>query len=340
MAKATKVRGAGELADAAAEGNLVIELDDLRGFVEIAEHRSIQAAARRRGRSRATYVRLLARLERVFEVDALLERAPGQRHGLLTPSGAELLRRARAVLRTWDEWRVATRDALAGRRGALRIGALPGSFDLIAEALTDLRAAHPSLVLRVAEYDDEHLVEAIRDGEVDLGFGTVERVPPGLAAIELGELSWAVILPRAQATGLGAVVRLAELAGVPLVMLRSGPVREHIERSFAEYPGGPLAFDAAFEVGATPRIVELVARGFGPAIVSRFRLAFLPRQVVVRPLLDGPAPVRAAVLHRRGAPLSAEAQELLAASRRRFAELSAPLDRDAPGRKTTKPPRP
>ncbi|MBC8072175.1 MAG: LysR family transcriptional regulator, partial [Deltaproteobacteria bacterium] len=281
-------------------------LDDLRAFVEIAEQRSIQAAARRDGRSRATYVRLLQRLERGFEVDALLERAPGQRQGLLTPQGAELVRRARVILRAWDDWGASTRDALVGRRAVLRIGALPGSFDLIAQPLSDLRARHPGLTLRVGEYDDEPLVEAIRSGDVDLGFATIERerAPAGLSATVLGELSWAVIVPRAEAARFSATIRLQELAAVPLVVLRSGPVRERIERAFAEHPGGPLVLDAAFEVGATPRLVELVARGFGPAIVSRFRLAFLPKGVLARPLLDGPAPLRAGVLHRRGAALS------------------------------------
>lgn len=299
-------------------------LEDLRAFLEIAERRSIQAAARRDGRSRATYVRLLQRLERGFEVDALLERAPGQRQGLLTPQGAELVRRARGILRAWDDWRVSTRDALAGRRRALRIGALPGSFDLIAEPLSDLRARHPGLVLRVAEYEDEALVQAIRGGDVDLGFATIERerAQAGLTATVLGELSWAVILPRALAGRFSATMRLHELDGVPLVVLRSGPVRERIERSFAEHQGGALALDAAFEVGATPRVVELVARGFGPAIVSRFRLAFLPKDVVARPLLDGPPPLRAGVLHRRGAALSSDAADLLALARSRFAELA------------------
>jgi len=298
--------------------------DDLRAFLEIAERRSIQAAARRHGRSRATYVRLLQRLERSFEVDALLERAPGQRQGLLTPQGAELVRRARGILRAWDDWRASTRDALAGRRAALRIGALPGSFDLIAEPLSDLRARHPGLVLRVGEYDDEALVQAIRGGDVDVGFATIERerAPAGLTATVLGELAWAVIVPRALASRFPATMRLVELDGVPLVVLRSGPVRERIERSFAEHAGGPLVLDAAFEVGATPRVVELVARGFGPAIVSRFRLAFLPKDVVARPLLDGPPPLRAGVLYRRGAALSSDAADLLALARSRFTELA------------------
>jgi DNA-binding transcriptional LysR family regulator len=300
-------------------------LDDLHAFVEIAERRSIQAAARKHGRSRATYVRLLQRLEHSFGVDALLERAPGQRLGLLTPQGAELLRRARGILRAWDDWRASTRDALAGRRKALRIGALPGSFDLIAEPLSDLRARHPGLVLRVGEYDDEALVAAIRAGDVDLGFATIERerAPAGLSATVLGELSWAVILPRALAGRFATAMRLRELDGVPLVVLRSGPVRERIERAFAEHPGGALVLDAAFEVGATPRLVELVARGFGPAIVSRFRLAFLPKDVVARRLLDGPTPLRAGVLHRRGTALSPDAADLLELARSRFSELAA-----------------
>ncbi|MBK6917341.1 MAG: LysR family transcriptional regulator [Deltaproteobacteria bacterium] len=301
-----------------------VDLEDLRAFIDIAQRGSIQSAARGRGRSRATYVRLLQRLERAFAVEALLERAPGQRQGLLTPQGAELLRRAQQQVRQWDEWRVHTRDALAGRSAALRIGTLPGSFDLIAESLSDLRERHPALELRIGEYDDDALPGAIRAGEVDLGFATLEqgRAPAGLSATVLGELSWAVIAPRAMAARLPAQVSLRDLDGVPLVVLRQGPARERIERSFVEHGGARLRFDPAFEVGATPRVVELVARGFGPAIVSRFRLAFLPRGVVSRPLVDGPPPLRAGVLHRRGAALGAEAEQLLVLARTRFAQLS------------------
>jgi len=301
-------------------------LAELRLFLAIADARSVQAAARRSGRSRATTMRVLADLERAFGVPALLERAPGQRTGVLTPEGEELQRRARAIVQQWDEWRIATRDALARQHAALRIGTLPGSFDLIAEPLSELRAAHPELALRVTEYTDERLLDAIRGGAVDLGFGTVtpDPAPARLAVDVLGELGWSVIVPHAQASRFGASVRLRELHGVPMVALRDGPARERIERAFAEADGGPFVLDAAFEVGSTPRIVELVARGFGPAIVSRFRLAFLPPEVVVRPLVDGPPPLRAGVLHRRGARLSDAALRLLELARARFTELASP----------------
>lgn len=296
----------------------------LRTFLAIAEQRSVQAAARRSGRSRATAMRVLTDLERAFGVPALLERAPGQRTGMLTPEGEELQRRARAIVQQWDEWNVATRDALARQRAALRVGTLPGSFDLIAEPLAELRAEDPELALRVTEYTDERLLDAIRSGAVDLGFGTVTPTdaPARLSVEVLGELGWSVIVPRTMAARFGASVRLRELAGVPMVVLRDGPARERIERAFAEAQDGPLVLDAAFEVGATPRVVELVARGFGPAIVSRFRLAFLPAEVVVRPLVDGPPPLRAGVLRRRGAKPSAAATRLLELARARFTELA------------------
>jgi LysR family hydrogen peroxide-inducible transcriptional activator len=301
-------------------------IEELRTFLAIADDRSVQAAAPRSGRSRATAMRVLTDLERSFGVAALLERAPGQRSGVLTPEGVELQRRARTIVQQWDEWTIATRDALARQHAALRIGTLPGSFDLIAEPLSELRAAHPELALRVTEYTDERLLDAIRSGAVDLGFGTVTPGQPGafarLTVEVLGELGWSVIVPRAMAARFGARVRLAQLDGVPMVVLREGPARERIEAAFAEADDGPFVLDAAFEVEATPRVVELVARGFGPAIVSRFRLAFLPADVLVRDLEGGPPPLRAGVMHRRGARLSAAATRLLALARARFTELS------------------
>lgn len=306
------------------EREAALTLEELRTFVAIAEQRSIQAAARGGGGSRGTYVRVLRRLEQRFGAHALLERAPGQRRGLLTPQGQELLRRARALLEHVDQWLVDTRDAVGRERGALRVGTLPGSFDLIAEPLTDLRRHHPELALRVSEHDDAELAAAIRRGEVDLGFGPITRPqsPAQLSVEVLGELSWAVIVPRRMAGRFGEPIALAELGGVPLVVLRSGPARERIEQAFASHKGGALRLDAAFEVGSTPRIVELVSRGFGPAIVSRFRLAFLPADIVVRTLVDGPLPLRAGVVRRRGATPNAAGERLLALARARFSELA------------------
>jgi DNA-binding transcriptional LysR family regulator len=66
----------------------------------------------------------------------------------------------------------------------------------------------------------------------------------------------------------------------------------------------------------------MVARGFGPALVSRFRVGFAPRNVVALPLLDGPAPLVAGVFTRRGAVLPEAARTLIDQARERFAALT------------------
>ncbi len=297
----------------------------LRAFLEVAEHRSIGAAARATGRSRATYVRVLQHLRTGLAAPVLLERARGQRHGRLTREGEELAQRAQALLRHWARWEVSTRDAISQARGGLRVGALAGSFDLIADLLAEVGAPEAPVALRVRELPDDGLLVAVSEGEVDLAFGTVdpEGPPPRLDLESLGDLKWAVIVPRARSHDLPERVRLADLDGMPMVVPRAGPARERLDREFAEHEGGPLVMNAAFEVGSTPRMVEMVAHGFGPAIVSQFRLAFLPGGVVARPLLDGPPPLTAGVYTRRGYVLPDVAAQLIKRARRRFRELAA-----------------
>lgn len=297
---------------------------DLEAFLEVVERRSIQAAARATGRSRATYMRVLLTLQEAFDAPELLQRARGQRQGVLTPAGQELARRARVQLRSWAQWTVSTRDALQRMRRSLRVGTLAGSFDLLADILVELRQSAPDLALQVVEYPDDRLLDAVDAGEVDLGFGTLdpEGVPPRLHFESLGPLPWAVIVPAQWSGSLPERVRLADLDGVPMVVTRVGPARDRLEREFAQYRSGPLVLNAAFEVASTPRVVDMVARGFGPAVVSRFRLSFLPPDVEVRPLRDGPAPLVAGVFHRRDARPSAATTELVDRARRRFRALS------------------
>lgn len=269
-------------------------------------------------------MRVLAKLERAFDAPELLQRAAGQRQGVLTPAGRELARRARVQLRSWERWQVGTRDVLQHMRRSLRLGTLAGSFDLLADILVELREASPDLAVQVVEYPDDRLLDAVDAGNVDLGFGTLDPqgVPPRLLFENLGPLPWAVIVPRAQQGALPERVRLADLDGVPLVITRVGPARDRLEREFAQYRKGPLVLNPAFEVASTPRVVEMVARGFGPAVVSRFRLSFLPPEVVVRPLRDGPAPLMAGVFRRRDAKPTEATTELVARARRRFRALS------------------
>lgn len=301
-----------------------ITREHLGAFLEICERRSIQAAARASGRSRATYGRYLAELEAAFGGSPLLRRAPGQRSGVPTPAGEELAQRARVLLRTWELWSVSTADALSRRRRTVRVGALPGTLDLISDLLAELRSADPSLPFYVIECHDDELATAVASGDVDLGFGTLDPagVPPRLLFHDLGELPWVVIVSRGASKSFPPELDLSDLDGVPMVVTRTGPARSALDRAFAEHAERPLHLHPVVEVGSTPRVVEAVARGFGVAIVSRFRAAFLPHNVDVRPLRGGPPVLRAGAFSRRNAHLGDDATELLDRARARFHEVS------------------
>lgn len=293
----------------------------LEALLEVAETRSIQGAATKTGRSRATYNRYLRELREAFEAPELLRRAPGQREGVLTPEGERLVAQARLLLARWDQWTTETRDLVSEAHRALRVGALPGAFDLIADLLLELRAADPNLPLKVVEYPETRLLDGVASAEVDLGFGNVsETLPAQLRFEALGPLEWAVIIPESMSRRFPAEVELSDLDGLPLIINQAGPARERIEREFAAHA---LRLNAVFEVGSTPRIVELVSRGFGVAMVSRFRTAFLPAGVRVRRLIGGPTPLTAGVFTRKTTQLSPAALRLVEAARTRFRKLRA-----------------
>jgi LysR family nitrogen assimilation transcriptional regulator len=299
---------------------------ELEAFLEVVQARSIQAAATHSGRSRATYHRALNTLEEDLGTE-LLRRGPGQRQAELTPAGEALAIRARALLERWDQGLANLHDALGQPRG-VRVGAMVGAFDLLADLILELLAQDPLMPLRLKELPGAALQDHVLRGDVDLGFGTADPAgpPKGLRFTPLGPLPFAVILPAAQAPLFPAALRLSDLDEVPMVVHRAGPAREHLEREFAA--AGALTLVPLVEVESTPRLVDMVARGFGPAVVSRVRLSFLPEGVVARPLLDGPQPLRAGVYMRRGARLSGPAKLLVTRARARFQALAeAPFPR-------------
>ncbi len=298
--------------------------EHLQDFLAVAERRSIQAAARDTGRSRATLARRLEELEALLSSPPLLLRGPGQREGVLTPAGEALVGRARAMIRDWDRWVATTRDEVARHEDQLRVGALGGSLDLVVELVIALRKERPELPVHLTELPAHELLERLGAGAIDLGFGTAppEGTPRGLQFETLGTLEHAVIAARPLARRLPESPSIADLATVPLVVLRAGALREGMERAFAQHPRGPLAFRPVAEVESTPRVVELVAHGLGVAVVSRFRLAFAPKGLVVRPLVDGPKPLRAGVYTRANATLRAVEEELVRRARARFHSIA------------------
>jgi len=152
----------------------VMNLDELRAFVAVAETGSIVAAARSLNFARATLRRRLDELEARAGVPLLYRTAHG---ATPTEAGSVLAARGRRILQEASALLSSVRDVGAEPAGELRF-VFP--IGLPPEAVTSLLAAlqkkYPQLSLRVHSSEDP-LRGLLEDVDVAVHFGT--RSPPG-----------------------------------------------------------------------------------------------------------------------------------------------------------------
>jgi DNA-binding transcriptional LysR family regulator len=167
----------------------------LRSFVVLAEERHFGQAALRLHVSQPALSKRLRRLEEMVG-GALLVR--GYRDVRLTEPGRVLLERARSLLREAGQALEVSREAVRGEAGLLRIGFGVASIaELLPEVLLRFRRAHPRVQIEMRDMSSPAQVEALRRGEIDLGF---VRQPASEAGIEwlpiLRERLVAAVQPR------------------------------------------------------------------------------------------------------------------------------------------------
>lgn len=142
-------------------------IEEIRGFVAVADAKSFTQAARRLGISSAQISKLVARLEDRLRA-RLLNRTT--RDVSLTDTGRAYLSRARELLEDFDQLESAVGDT-ARPRGLLRLS-VPVTFGAaeIGPALLDFAAAHREIALDVSFSDRAvNLVEEGFDAAVRIG---------------------------------------------------------------------------------------------------------------------------------------------------------------------------
>ena len=251
-----------------------MNLEQLRGFAEIARTAHFTRAAERLHLAQPSLSRQISSLERELGVE-LFHRARG--NVALTAAGEQLLPIARRMLADADAARDEMAELAGLRRGRIRLGATPTlCTSLVAEVLVEFRERYPGIDVEMLERGSRSLIAALMEGALDLAL-IVTSVSSGAARAVLerepilSERLVAVSSAEGPDPFEGAVrdpdgaVGIAELARVPQV-------------AFPENYDLRVATDAAFRAEAlTPAIavegVEMDAalrfaeRGIGVAVV-------------------------------------------------------------------------
>jgi DNA-binding transcriptional LysR family regulator len=195
---------------------------------------------------------------------ALLVR--GYRDVRLTEPGRVLLERARSVLREAGQAIEVSREAVRGEAGLLRIGFGVASIaELLPEVLLRFRRAHPRVQIEMRDMSSPAQVEALRRGEIDLGF---VRQPSSEAGIEwvpiLRERLVAAVQPRSPWRDREG---LRSLAPAPFVVCSRAVSASYYDHVVALCRAAGFAPRIVTETNDLFSLLQLVRAGVGVALV-------------------------------------------------------------------------
>lgn len=286
----------------------MVTIRQLECFIAVAEELHFRRAAERLRLAQPGLTRQIQALERQLGV-RLLERS--QRRVQLTAAGAALLEEGRRAVEQLRQAVEIARRTGRGELGRLTIASIGSAIhDVLPELLREFGARHPAVEVTLREMSTPMQAEAIRRGEVDLGFLRLPADTSGLVERTVRVESMAVMVPREHP--------LARLERIPLTALGEEPM--------IVFPAAPrpswadIVIDACRQAGFEPRIVQqaiesaavvsFVAAGIGIAVVPE-GLRVLVRPEVAYRMVMPPAPTTRLALVRRPGEVAPAARGFL-----------------------------
>ncbi|MFD4029380.1 LysR family transcriptional regulator [Streptomyces sp. NPDC058637] len=250
-----------------------MHFQQLTYFVAVAEARHFTRAAEEVHVSQPSLSQQIKALENELGAE-LFSRARG--NIALTDAGEALLPLARRILADADTARHEVQELVQLRRGRIRLGATPSvCTGLLPDVLRAFHDLHPGVQLLIEEGGSHDLVRELARGALDLALLVLPlpAASPALTTVELLQEDLVVLSsPAGPAPGHGGTVRVADLAGEPMVMFRHGYDLRELTVAACRAEG----FDPSFTVegGEMDAVLGFVRAGLGVAVV--------PRMVAVR----------------------------------------------------------
>jgi DNA-binding transcriptional LysR family regulator len=262
-----------------------MNLEQLRGFVEVARLGNFTRAAEALYLAQPSLSRQIAALEQDLGTE-LFHRARGG--STLTVAGESLLPLARRMLADAESVRRELAELAGLERGRVRLGATPTlCISLVAEVLSVFHAEHPGIDLHLSEQGSRRLLDELAGGELDLALITTSDATSAdrftVTPLLVEEL---VVVSSAGAPPLTThdSIRLEEVAELPQITFGSSyDLRRATDAAFR---AADLTPEVVLEGAQMDAVLRFVERGLGVAIVPAMVLIDRPGLRSVR--LAGP----------------------------------------------------
>lgn len=264
-----------------------MELRHLRYFVAVAEEGSLTVAAEKRlHTAQPSLSRQLRDLEYEVGAQLFLRTSRGVE---LTPAGQAFLEHARLSLHQAGEAVAAARRVARPAKTSFAVGFLTGQeVEWLRHVTHVLKDQLKDIDLRVSSDFSPHVAEAVRRGDLDLGFCRIEQLPDVSYKVIAHE-PIVVILPRDHPLAGQAAIDPRDLDPHGFIGYSDTPhvLRGIVDRYLRDrgVTVSPMHFLDGFATG-----ISLVASTGGVTLLPAYVEPLLPPSLVSRPL-TGNAPV-------------------------------------------------
>lgn len=285
---------------------MTLELRQLSYVVATARAGSFSRAAADLGLAQPSLSAAVAQLETELGV-LVFERST--RGVVQTAVGAYVVRQAQRVLRDVDDLRSTVRAMASGASGAITFGVAPVlAWQAAPAIMRAFTAAWPDAELSVRERNASEIIELLIEGAIDVGMVATASTSHlrdfhrGLLVVEpLGTVKLIAALParyRDSPDPVPLAVFADEPVAIPPPSTRTFGLRSGILHAFekARLPAPrvkevPSLFEA-IPLAMAGIAIAIIPEGMGTAIESP--------DLVLRTMLDGPAPLEISLLRRAG----------------------------------------
>ena len=265
-------------------------LQQLRYAVAVADARHFGRAAQ------ACFVSQPALSAQVRELESrlgvqLFERS--SRGVLVTRAGAQVIERARRVLREVDDLCDAAAGAAGGLAGPLRLGVIPTIAPYVLPgAVRRIAEVYPAVELYLREDRTDALVSHLLAGELDLLLLALPLHRAGVEEIPLYDEPFLLAVPEAHPLARRRRCDLAVLAAERLVLLEEGHCLRDQALAVCELAGHDG--HPAVQGTSLPTVVQMVHAGLGVTLLPESAIArdIHPGEHVVLVELQPESPMR------------------------------------------------
>jgi len=269
-----------------------ITIRQIEAFLKVAECGSFTRAAERLHVAQPALSQYVRDLEGELGI-RLFDRTT--RRVELTEGGREFRNTAAKIV---EDLELAARNAheLATRkRGKVTIGTPPLLAGAILPwAIADFRAAFPGIQITVIEAGADDIVQQVRSGALDCGFGTFRAGEDGIVSTPITSDSLALFCPRAHPLAKKKRMNWSELEHQPLVTLtRDSGIRLLVELGCET---AQVGMAITHEVSHVTTALAMVEAGLGVAVLPTYARVAARAEAITSVPMTNPTITRDVVL--------------------------------------------